>query len=107
MPTKRARSSAAAEGRITVQNVNVPGWTREVHADMYVAMRRAMLKILPARPPGLTQTEIRKAVVTHLPQALFPSGAKADWWSKLVQLDLEAKGRLRRELTKPLRWHRT
>jgi hypothetical protein len=30
---------------------------------------------------------------------------KAGWWAKAVQLDLEAKGIVVREATKPLRWH--
>lgn len=46
------------------------------------------------------------AVVPHLPDALFPKGEKAGWRVKTVQLDLEAKGLVLRENTKPLRWHR-
>jgi hypothetical protein len=94
------------DGRITVENVNVPGYTLDVDAKMYTAMRDAVLAVLPASPPGLTQTELRQALLAHLPENLFPGGAKADWWSKLVQLDLEAKGVVNREATKPLRWHR-
>jgi hypothetical protein len=92
--------------RITVENVNVPGYKTRVNATMYQAMKQAMLKVLPDDEPGLTQAEILEAVVSHLPEDLFPGGAKAGWWAKTVQLDLEAKGRLVRELTKPLRWHR-
>ena len=33
-------------------------------------------------------------------------GAKAGWWAKTVQLDLEAKGAIVREKTRPLRFHR-
>ncbi len=91
--------------RIIVGNVNVPGYTQEVDAEKYETMRRAVLKVLPRRAPGLTQTEMRRAVRKHVPVALFP-GAKSDWWSKLVQLDLEAKGEVEREASKPLRWHR-
>jgi hypothetical protein len=69
-------------------------------------MKEAMLKVLPAEAPGLTQAQVREAVVPHLPQELYPGGAKVGWWSKTVQLDLEAKGVLVRETTKPLRWHR-
>ena len=97
----------ASGDRITVHNINHPGRTQSVDAAKYHAMREAMMRILPRRPPGLTQGEIRRQVVAHLPEDLFPSGARADWWSKLVQLDLEAKGVLRREATSPLRWHRT
>jgi hypothetical protein len=92
--------------RILVGNVNVPGYTMRVNAEMYRAMHRAMVKVLPVNPPGLTQSEIRKAVVPHLPKSLYPGGAKAAWWAKIVQLDLEAKGVLRRQATKPLRWYR-
>jgi hypothetical protein len=54
-------------------------------------MKCVFLAVLPGKPPGLTQSEIRKAVVPRLSPALFPGGAKADWWSKLVQLDLEQR----------------
>jgi hypothetical protein len=92
--------------KITVENVNVPGSTQRVDKAMYDAMWQAMSRILPAEPPGLTQNEIREGVIPHLPQDLFPGGAKAGWWAKAVQLDQEAKGSLIRERTKPLRWHR-
>ena len=73
---------------------------------MYEAMRRALLKVLPPRPPGRTQAEMVRAVLPHLPAGLFPGGAKAGWWQKTVQLDLEAKKTITREKTTPLRWHR-
>jgi hypothetical protein len=92
--------------RITVENVNVPGYTTRLDATMYRAMQAALLKVLPPKGPGLTQDEMRRAVVPLLPKPLFPGGAKAGWWAKAVQLDLEAKGVIAREATKPLRWHR-
>jgi len=92
--------------RITVENVNVPGHTTRVRKDMYDAMKQAMWQVLPSKSPGLTQNEIREAVIPHLPDDLYPGGAKAGWWAKTVQLDLEAKGALVREATKPLRWYR-
>ncbi len=46
------------------------------------------------------------AVVPHLPNDHVPRGAKAGWWSKAVQLDLEAKVVIAREASKPLRRHR-
>ncbi len=95
-----------ASGRVEIENVNHPGRTTTVDAARYDAMRAAVLAALPTEPPGLTQTEMRAAVLPHLPDDLFPGGAKADWWSKAVQLDLEAKGLVVRERTTPLRWHR-
>lgn len=93
-------------GRVTIENVNHPGHSTTVDAGMYEAMRAALLAVLPAEAPGLTQGEMRDAVIAHLPQDLFPGGAKAGWWAKSVQLDLEAKRVIAREASKPLRWHR-
>lgn len=92
-------------GRIAIENVNVPGYTVQVDATKYRAMCAALLAVLPSKAPGLTQAEIRRAVLSHLPADLFPGGAKSAWWAKMVQLDLEAKGVVIREPTKPLRWH--
>lgn len=83
--------------RVSVENVNLPGRTNRVNAAKYQAMRDAMLQVLPAGAPGLTQAEIREAVLPHLPELLYPSGDTAGWWAKTVQLDLEAKGRVVRE----------
>lgn len=93
------------EDMITVENVNVPGKTSRVNAAKYQAMKLAMLQVLPNEEPGLTQAEIREAVIAHLPTDLYPGGSTAGWWAKTVQLDLEAKGVVIREATKPLRWH--
>jgi hypothetical protein len=93
------------DGKITVENVNHPGKTNRVAADMYIAMFLAFKQALPTQPPGLNQNEIRQAVKPHLPQELFPGGQKVGWWAKSVQLDLEAKGLLQREDSSPLRWH--
>ncbi len=100
------RSDSSDSSRVTVENVNVPGRTSTVDARMYDAMRGALMRVLPPVSPGLTQTEMREAVVLHLPEGLFPGGAKAGWWAKTVQLDLEAKGVVVRERSKPLRWHK-
>lgn len=91
--------------KIEVENVNVPGRTSRVNAAKYQAMKKAMLRVLPEGEPGLTQNEVREAVIPHLPDDLFPGGSTAGWWAKTVQLDLEAKGVVIRETTKPLRWH--
>ncbi len=89
--------------KIAVENVNHPGTSRPVDRAMYDAMRRAYLKVLPHRSPGLTLAEISMRLSCELPQNLYPDGAKAGWWAKTVQLDLEAKGLVRRENTSPIR----
>jgi hypothetical protein len=106
MPKHTLAAKAQRGERITVQNVNVPGYTTTLDATMYRAMRDALLKVLPAAAPGLTQAEMIEAVKPHLPADLFPGGAKAGWWAKSVQLDLEAKGEIVRDAIKPLRWRR-
>ena len=92
--------------KIEVENINVPGKTNNVDAVKYEAMKEAFLKVLPNSSPGLTQKEIQQAVIPHLPESHFPQGATAGWWAKTVQLDLEAKKVVIRELCKPLRWHK-
>ena len=89
--------------KVAVENVNHPGQTRYVDARRYSAMRRAFTRILPKRSPGLTEVEIRRRLGDTLPGNLFPDGAGAGWWAKTVQLDLEAKGVITRERTRPLR----
>ena len=92
--------------KIEIENVMSPGHIVRVDADKYEAMKRAFLKVLPKKSPGLTAAEIGAAILPHLPEDLFPGGAKAGWWKKAVQLDLEAKGSVAREDSKPLRWHK-
>ena len=93
--------------KIEIENVNHPGNVTRVDVDMYEAMKRAFLKVLPKTSPGLTEAEIRERVIAHLSEKLFPGGAKAGWWAKTVQLDLEAKRIIEREKTEPLRWRKT
>jgi len=95
--------SAKKTKTIEVENVNHPGHVKRVDAEMYEAMKRAFLKVLPKGSPGLTVEEVQERVIVHLPKELFPGGAKAGWWTKTVQLDLEAKRTIEREKTKPLR----
>ena len=47
--------------------------------------------------------QIIEAVKPHLSETLFPGGETAGWWVKCVQLDLEAKGILKRAPKAPVR----
>ena len=93
--------------KVIIQNVNVPGLTKKVDKAKYNAMRAAILNILPDQAPGLTHSEVKSKVLTELSDKLFPAGQTVGWWSKTVQLDLEAKQLIVREAGKPLRWHKT
>jgi hypothetical protein len=95
------------KSKVKVATPNVPGFSKTLNADKYDAAKSALLKILPRKLPGLSQREMFDAAKPHLSAALFPAGAKAEWWLKSVQLDLEAKGLvIRDKKAKPLRWHR-
>lgn len=109
-PRPRARPApkpapVAAE-RIEVRNVNVPGYRTTVDARRYHAMKGALLANLPAKEPGFTQAEMFAAVRGKLPEDVFPGQEKLEWWVKCVQLDLEARGEMKRSATKPLRWRK-
>jgi hypothetical protein len=95
------------DDRIEIQNFTSPGHVQRVDRAKYQAMRDALLQVLPASAPGLTVAEAKARLLPLLPEALFPGGDKAGWWLKAAQLDLEAKGIVRREATKPLRLHRS
>ena len=92
--------------RIEIENAVSPGRVVRVDRGKYEAMREALLSVLPAAAPGLTVADAKARLLPLLPQDLFPNGDKAGWWLKAVQLDLEAKSRIAREDSKPLRLHR-
>ncbi|MDP3748644.1 MAG: hypothetical protein Q8Q88_16520 [Phenylobacterium sp.] len=96
----------AQSDKVLMENPNSPDRPVRVDADKYNAMREAILAVLPAAAPGLAVADAKARLLPLLPEALFPGGATAGWWLKGVQLDLEAKGLIARENTKPLRLHR-
>lgn len=95
-----------ADEKIEIENVASPGRVVRVDRAKYEAMRKALLNVLPDTAPGLTVAEAKAKLLPLLPRERFPGGEKAGWWLKAVQLDLEAKGILQREASKPLRLHR-
>ena len=94
------------QDKIAVENVNHPGKSRSVDRARYDAMKNAYLKVLPGKSPGLTLAEISVRLSRELSQDLYPDGARAGWWAKTIQLDLEAKRVIRREKTNPIRLFR-
>ncbi|WP_332817180.1 DUF6958 family protein [Sphingopyxis sp.] len=92
--------------RVEMHNIMSPGHVMRVDKAKYDAMKDAMLAAVPKTVPGQTVAEIKARVLPLLPEDLFPGGAKAGWWLKGVQLDLEAKGVIARENSKPMRLHR-
>jgi hypothetical protein len=93
--------------KITIQSITSPHHTERVNRAKYLAMREALMKSLPKGPPGITVAEANVAILPHLNSELFPEGAKAPWWLKAVQLDLEAKGVIKRGPKSPVRLFRS
>ncbi len=73
-------------GRVEVKNVNHPGSVKLVDSDMYKAMKRAYLAVLPASVPDLTLAQIHERLNARLPQNLYPGHTKAGWWARPFSL---------------------
>jgi hypothetical protein len=91
------------DGKITIESITSPNHVQRVDRAKYTAMRNALMAILPLESPGLTVAEAKAALLPHLSDDLFPGGDKAGWWLKAVQLDLEAKGVIKRGPGTPVR----
>jgi len=92
---------------IEIESITSPGRTERVNRAKYVAMRDAFLPILPTKAPGMSVADAKAALLPNLSEDLFPGGAKAGWWLKAVQLDLEAKGVIERGGKGPVKLFRT
>jgi len=95
-----------ADDRIEIESITSPHHIQRVNRAKYMAMREALLPVLPEAPPGITVAEAKAELLKILSPDLFPGGEKAGWWLKAVQLDLEAKGVIARGTAKPVRLHR-
>lgn len=95
------------DDKIVIESITSPGRIERVNRAKYMAMRDALIPVLPTEPPGITVAEAKGALLPALPEDLFPGGDKAGWWLKAVQLDLEAKGIIGRGAGKPVRLFRT
>ena len=91
------------DSKITIESATSPGHVQRVDRAKYMAVRDALIAVLPAEAPGITVAEAKAALLPRLPDELFPGGDKAGWWLKAVQLDLEAKGVIGRGPGKPVR----
>jgi len=95
-----------ADDRIEIESITAPHHKTRVGRVKYMAMRDALLPVLPDAPPGITVAEAKQALLARLSPEQFPGGEKAGWWLKAVQLDLEAKGVIARRPGKPVRLYR-
>ena len=78
-----------------------------IDRDKYDAMRKALLKHIPARTEGVPFQGMGAAVRPLLPNRVF-AGASISWYVTTVKLDLEARGLIERVRgAKPQRLRRT
>lgn len=69
---KRAsQAGSAGGGRVTVETVNVPGYTTTVDATRYHAMRHALRKVLPTQARSDPNRAARRPASAGLTRA-FP-----------------------------------
>lgn len=63
-----------------------------VTAAKHAPIRKAILAFVPRNPDGVTFKELVVAVSRKVPKALFPKPGSVAWYTKVVQLELEAEG---------------
>lgn len=88
---------------IQAQNVNHPDYHENLNAVKYNWIREAMLAALPEwhSQESIDFSELESRIHAYLrekavPPALFPKPGSVRWYTKAVQLDLEAKGEIER-----------
>lgn len=67
-----------------------------VTAEKYEPVRKAILASVPRNKEGLTFKELVAAVTRKVPKPLFPKLGSVAWYTKVVQLQLEAEGLIAR-----------
>ena len=78
------------------KNVNKGSRGFAVTEEKYEPIRKAILASLPRNGTGLAFKELVEAVSTRVPKELYPKAGSVSWYTKVVQLDLEAKGLVER-----------
>ena len=66
------------DSKMTIENVTSPGRTYSVDRAKYMAMRDALMAVLPSEPPGMTVADARSNLLRHLSQDLFLAATRQD-----------------------------
>ena len=67
-----------------------------VTAAKHAPIRKAILASVPRSKDGVTFKELIAAVSRKVPKPLFPKPGSVAWYTKVVQLELEAEGLIAR-----------
>jgi len=78
------------------KNVNKGSSGFAVTPEKYEPVRKAIIASVPRNRSGVTFKELVASVACLVPEELFPKRGSVSWYTKVVQLDLEAKGELER-----------
>jgi hypothetical protein len=78
------------------KNVNKGSSGFAVTPEKYKPIRKAILASVPRGGSGVTFEDLVASVATQVPAHLFPKKGSVSWYTKVVQLDLEAQGQLER-----------
>lgn len=78
------------------RNINPGRGGFAVTPEKYAPVRRAILSAVPRSPDGITFSSLARKLRPRLSRRLFPSTGSVMWYAKVVQLDLEKHGLLRR-----------
>ena len=78
------------------RNANKGSGGFAVTREKYDPIRKAVLASVPRNKTGVSSKELVAAVSALVPEELFPKRGSVSWYTKVVQLDLEASGHLAR-----------
>lgn len=78
------------------KNVNKGSGGFAVTPEKYEPIRKAIMASIPKAPAGVSFKELVALVKERVPDELFPRKGSVSWYTKVVQLDLEAQGVLER-----------
>ena len=67
-----------------------------VTEEKYAPIRKAILASLTKCKDGLTFQELCEGVKSRVPMDLFPRPGSVSWYTKVVQLDMEARAEIAR-----------
>lgn len=78
------------------KNVNKGSRGFAVTQEKYEIIRKAIMESVSGAAAGVTFKELVASVASRVPTSLFPKKNSVSWYTKVVQLDLEARGWLER-----------
>ena len=86
----------ALEERVQLRHPEQGKAAPRIERWKYEALKRAILRVVPRKEPGLPFARLATAVARHLTRTERAKLGSVPWYAISVKLDLEARGFLRR-----------